>query len=169
MNRVASRYRVWSSVLLCPGKFHLSVVSRSVLYSTGEMWTNRSKSNERLQSWWREWSMCNTVRWVSVFECLVWKTLGGFIHVYQYFEASPRVLCSVLGPLVQERHVGPGVWPGKGSETGEGSGAQALMKSCWGNRNCLVGEEEAQGRPYHFLQLPERRLWWGTKLAFSPV
>jgi len=39
-------------------------------------------------------------------------------------EAAPRVLCSVLGPSLQERHGGPGVCPEKGNKAGEGCGAQ---------------------------------------------
>ena len=34
----------------------------------------------------------------------------------------------------------------------------SLMRGSWGNWDCLLGEKEAQGRPYHCLQLPERRL-----------
>ena len=41
-------------------------------------------------------------------------------------EAAPRVLCSVLGPSLQERHRGPETCPEKGNETGEGSEAQVL-------------------------------------------
>ncbi len=31
--------------------------------------------------------------------------------------APPQVLCSVLGPSLQERHCGPGVCPEKGSQS----------------------------------------------------
>jgi len=41
-------------------------------------------------------------------------------------EATPRVLCPVLGPSLQERHRGPGACPEEGNKAGEGSGAQAL-------------------------------------------
>jgi len=39
-------------------------------------------------------------------------------------EAVPRVLCSALGPSLQEGHGGAGVCPEKGSRAGEGSGEQ---------------------------------------------
>ena len=35
-------------------------------------------------------------------------------------EAAPRVLCSVLGPTLQERHCGPGVCSEKGNEAVRG-------------------------------------------------
>jgi len=43
-------------------------------------------------------------------------------------EAAPWVLCSVLGPSLQERHGGTGAWGKKGNKAGEGSGEQVL----WG-------------------------------------
>ena len=43
-------------------------------------------------------------------------------------EAAPGVLCSVLGPSLQERHWGAGVCPNKGNEAGEGSREQVF----WG-------------------------------------
>jgi len=39
-------------------------------------------------------------------------------------EAAARVLCSALGPSLQEGHGGAGACPEKGSEAGEGSGEQ---------------------------------------------
>ena len=41
-------------------------------------------------------------------------------------EASPRVLCSVLGTLIQEGHGGTGAGPEKGNEASEGLGKSAL-------------------------------------------
>ena len=41
-------------------------------------------------------------------------------------EAAPGVLCSVLGPSLQEGHWGAGACPEKGNEAGEGSGEQVL-------------------------------------------
>ena len=41
-------------------------------------------------------------------------------------EASPRVLCSVLGTSVQEGHGGTGAGPEMGSEASEGLGKSAL-------------------------------------------
>jgi len=35
-------------------------------------------------------------------------------------EAAPQVLCSVLGPSLQERHRGPGVCPEKGRKVVKG-------------------------------------------------
>ena len=43
-------------------------------------------------------------------------------------EAAPRILCSVLGPSLQEGHRGAGACPETGNGAGEGSGAQVL----WG-------------------------------------
>ena len=43
-------------------------------------------------------------------------------------EAAPQVLCSLLGPSLQEGHWVAGVCPEKGNEAGEGSGEQVL----WG-------------------------------------
>ena len=48
------------------------------------------------------------------------------ISVLSSGEAAPQVLCSVLGPSLQERHQGPGACSEKGNKAGEGSGAQAL-------------------------------------------
>ena len=39
-------------------------------------------------------------------------------------EAPPRVLCSALGPSLQEGHGGAGACPEQGSEAGEGAGEQ---------------------------------------------
>jgi len=39
-------------------------------------------------------------------------------------EVAPRVLCSALGPSLQEGHGGAGASPEKGREAGEGSGEQ---------------------------------------------
>ena len=41
-------------------------------------------------------------------------------------ETVPQILCSVLGPSLQERHFGAGACPKKSSEVGERSGAQVL-------------------------------------------
>ena len=41
-------------------------------------------------------------------------------------EASPRVLCLVLGTSVQEGHGGTGAGPEKGNEASEGLGKSAL-------------------------------------------
>lgn len=40
-------------------------------------------------------------------------------------EATPLISGLVLGPLLQERHGGPGEGPKKGSEAGNGSGEEA--------------------------------------------
>ena len=57
-------------------------------------------------------------------------------------EATPRALCSVVGPSLQERHQGPGTCPEKGNETGEESGAQVLWGAAEGAGS---GEEELRG------------------------
>ena len=41
-------------------------------------------------------------------------------------EAITGVMCSVWGPLLEERHRGPRVCSEKGNEADEGSGAQVL-------------------------------------------
>ena len=43
-------------------------------------------------------------------------------------EASPRVLCSVLGTSVQEGHGGAGAGPEKGNEASEGLGKISPMR-----------------------------------------
>jgi len=43
-------------------------------------------------------------------------------------EATPWVLCSVLGTSLQERHWGPGTWSENGNNAGKGSGAQVLWE-----------------------------------------
>ena len=65
--------------------------------------------------------------------------------VFSTGEAATQVLCSVLGPSLQERNQGPGTCPEKDNEAGEGYGAQVL----WGAAEGAVKsrEEEAQGRP----------------------
>ena len=44
-------------------------------------------------------------------------------------DATPRNLCSVLGPSLQEGHWGAGACPEKGNKAGEGSGEQDLVRS----------------------------------------
>ena len=67
--------------------------------------------------------------------------------------------CSVLGPSLQENHQGSGAYPEEGNEANEGSGAQVLEAAAEGAVIVSSGEEEAQGKSYQSLQLPERRLW----------
>jgi len=50
------------------------------------------------------------------------------------------------------------VCPENGNEAGEGSGEQLLGGAAEGAGAVQSGEEEAEGRPYHSLPLPERRL-----------
>ena len=50
-------------------------------------------------------------------------------------EATPRVLYSVLGPSLQGRCGSPGACSEKGSEAGEGSGAQVLRGVAEGSGN----------------------------------
>ena len=51
---------------------------------------------------------------------------GDRAHVRGTGEAAPWVLCSVLGPSLQEGHWHADACPEKGSEAGEGSGEQVL-------------------------------------------
>ena len=68
------------------------------------------------------------------------------------------MLHSVLGPLLQERYQdGPGVCPQKGNGGGERSRAQVLRGAADRARIVHYGEEEAQQRSYHSLQLPDKR------------
>ena len=83
-------------------------------------------------------------------------------------EATSQVLCSVLGPSIQERHWGPITCPEKGNKTGEGSGPQISWGPAEGAGIVQSGEEEAQRRPHCTLQLPEGRLWWGGVWPFLP-
>ena len=78
------------------------------------------------------------------------------------------MLCSVLGPLLQERHGGPGACPEKSNKSGEGSVAQVLGGAAEGAGIVQSGEEEAQGRPYHSLQPHERRLYQGADQSLLP-
>ena len=48
------------------------------------------------------------------------------LHVRGIGEASPRVLCSVLGISVQKEHGGAGAGPEKGNKACEGLGKSAL-------------------------------------------
>jgi len=50
------------------------------------------------------------------------------------------------------------VSPGKGNNAGKGSGEQVLGGAAEGAGIVRSGEEEAQGRPYCSLQIPQRRL-----------
>jgi len=47
----------------------------------------------------------------------------------------------------------------EGQSHSEGSGAQGLLRVAEGAGIVQSGEEEAQGRPYHSLHPPVRRLW----------
>ena len=49
----------------------------------------------------------------------------------------------------------------EGQRSCEGSGAQVCWGAAEGTGIVWPGEEEAQGRPYSYLQLPEGRVWWG--------
>ena len=73
-------------------------------------------------------------------------------------EASPRVLCSVLGTSVQEGHGGTGAGPEKGNEASEGLEEYALMRETEGTGAVQSGEKEAEGRPYCSLPISERCL-----------
>ena len=59
--------------------------------------------------------------------------------------------------------------PEEGNKAGEGTGAKILKGVAQGTGIIHSGEEEAQGRPYCSLQVPERRLWQGGWSASSPA
>ena len=52
---------------------------------------------------------------------------GGLVPVLSIGEASPGVLCSVLGTSVQKGHFGAGAGPKKGNKTDERLGERALQ------------------------------------------
>ena len=49
-----------------------------------------------------------------------------FVRLYSALVRPPRILCSVLGPSLQEGHRGAGACPEKGNKGGEGSREQVL-------------------------------------------
>ena len=51
----------------------------------------------------------------------------------------------------------------------EGCRAQVLWGVAEGPGIVYSAEEETQGRPYHSLQLPERRLWWDGFSLFTHI
>ena len=81
-------------------------------------------------------------------------------------EAIPQVLRSVLGPSLQGRQQGPGVFPEKGS-----GAVRGLEHKSYGEQLKkleLFSLGEAQRRPYCSLQLRERRLWRGGAQCLLP-
>ena len=62
--------------------------------------------------------------------------------------SSSRVLCSVLGPSVQEGHQGPGIFPEKGYEAGEEPGTQVLSGVAEGSSVVESVEEEIPGETF---------------------
>ena len=82
-------------------------------------------------------------------------------------ESAHRVLSSVLGPSLQERHWGCGTCPKKVNEAGEGSGTWVLWGAAEGTAIIESREEDTQGRPFHSHQLPEGKLYWGRVDLFS--
>jgi len=55
------------------------------------------------------------------------KSLNGFFKwIFKWTEASPRVLCLVLGTSIQEGHEGTGAGPEKDNKASEGLGKSAL-------------------------------------------
>ena len=67
--------------------------------------------------------------------------------------ASPPALCAVLGTTVQKGKETVGECPEEGDEDGEGPGGEDLG-AAEVTGPVQPGEEEAEGRPHHSLQLP---------------
>ena len=59
-------------------------------------------------------------------------------------DTAPGVLCSVLGPSLQEGHWGTGACPEKGNKAGKGSREQAFWGMAKGAGAVRSGEEEAE-------------------------
>ena len=68
----------------------------------------------------------------------------------------------IFGPLTTRKTSRLlGACPEKSNKDGEGSGAQVLCGAAEETGIVQFQEEEAQGRPFCSLQLPERRLYQG--------
>lgn len=80
-------------------------------------------------------------------------------------EATPQVLCPILGPSVQEELFGARASPVKGSETGEGCGTRALHGVAEGAGGVQGAVKEARGAPYGSLQLQEGAARWASGSA----
>jgi len=65
------------------------------------------------------------------------------------------VLCSILGPSLPEGHTGRGVCPENGNEVVMGLEHKSDGEQLRELGLFSEGEEEAWGRPYHSVQLPE--------------
>ena len=72
------------------------------------------------------------------------------VPLYSAGEAAPRVLCSSSGPSLQDNEALECVQR-RATELARGLEHKSYEE--W------LSLEESQGRPYHSLQLPERRLW----------
>ena len=61
--------------------------------------------------------------------------------------ATPRALCAVWGPSLQERHRGTGARPEKGYEAARGQEHESDGGAAEGTGIVQSGEEKAQGSP----------------------
>ena len=62
----------------------------------------------------------------GILDCIRNGVVSRTREVFDTGEASPRVLCSVLGTSVQKGHGGAGAGPEKDNEASEGLGKSAL-------------------------------------------
>ena len=112
------------------------------------------------------WTWASSVpRWPRrpMTSCLIWETVWQvgaerwlFLCIQLWWGHTSNTVRSF--GLLSTRCCGLGVCPEKDNEASGGSGAQVWWELVEGTGIVQSGEEEAQERPYHSLQLPEGAL-----------